>query len=81
MILRRKNKGTIIKVDGIEGRRIGMREIRFRSWHRDSNMFIYATVERPFDKNFPVLYLSSGLWDVNGKEIFAGDIVELVKVS
>ena len=39
---------------------------------------MYATVERPFDDNFPILYLSSGLKDANGKEIFAGDIVELV---
>ena len=55
-----------------------MREIRFRSWHGRNNKFIYSIVERPFDENFPVLYLSSGLRDVNGKEIFAGDIVELV---
>ena len=55
-----------------------MREIRFRSWYGWSKKFMYATVERPFDDNFPILYLSSGLKDANGKEIFAGDIVELV---
>ena len=55
-----------------------MREIRFRSWYGWSKKFMYATVERPFDENFPRLFLSSGLKDVNGKEIFARDIVELV---
>lgn len=55
-----------------------MREIRFRSWNGRNKEFMYATVERPFDDNFPILYLSSGLKDANGKEIFAGDIVELV---
>ena len=54
-----------------------MREIRFRSWHGLNKKFKYSIVERPFDENFPVLYLSSGLRDVNGKEIFAGDIVKL----
>ena len=30
-----------------------MREIRFRSWYGWSKKFMYATVERPFDENFP----------------------------
>ena len=55
-----------------------MREIRFRSWDGRNKKFMYSILERPFDNNFPQLFLSSGLYDINSLEIFAGDIVELV---
>lgn len=53
-----------------------MKEIRFRCW--DGNQFRYSVAHIPFTENFPLFFLSSGLFSADSREIFAGDIVELV---
>ena len=58
-----------------------MREIKFRAWDRKSSQMVYpSVVGNPFDSEELELMQFTGLKDVQGREVYEGDIIKPEKL-
>ena len=52
-----------------------MREIKFRAWHKNANYMCMNATTDLLNRDYLIFMQYTGLKDINGKEIYEGDIL------